>query len=275
MVQQSQCWVFDWNVSAEGLTKEDIMEWLDTNGKKWCFQLEKGEKTGYVHFQGRISFKEKFRLTAVIKKQPFADHHIAWSITSDENKDNMFYVMKETTRIDGPWSNETYEKPAYIPRQIREIPSLYPWQQDIIEKSKIWDTRHINVIVDVHGNIGKSTLVGYMRAHKLGRKLPPLNDYKDIMRIICDMPTSTTYLFDMPRAMKKDKLGQLYTAIEEVKSGYAFDDRYKFVEKFFDCPNIWIFSNTLPDFDLLSRDRWIVWEVKDYKLCKFEITGEE
>ena len=76
-----------------------------------------------------------------------------------------------------------------------------------------------------------------------------------------DMPTSSLYLIDMPRSMSKSGLLGLYSAIEEVKNGYAFDDRYKFTEKIFDCPNIWIFTNTLPDRNLLSYDRWKLWEI--------------
>jgi hypothetical protein len=69
----------------------------------------------------------------------------------------------------------------------------------------------------------------------------------------------------MPRALKKDKLGGFYSAIETVKDGYAYDDRYNFTEKIFDCPVIWVISNTLPDFSLLSRDRWKLWEITDDK----------
>jgi hypothetical protein len=68
-------------------------------------------------------------------------------------------------------------------------------------------------------------------------------------------------MIDMPRAIKKDKLNGFYSAIESLKDGYAFDDRYKFVEKIFDSPCIWVFTNTYPDTDLLSEDRWKFWHV--------------
>jgi len=266
------CAVYDFTLKAENITKDDILSWLEKNAKTWCFQLEKGETTGYVHFQGRVSLRKKVRLTGQIKVQPW-ENHCNWSVTSNTNSGNCFYVLKDDTRIEGPWTEKDVQ--VYIPRQIREIGALYPWQQSIVNVADVWDTRTINMIYDPKGNIGKSVLVGYMRCHGLARKLPPLNDYKDVMRIICDMPTSRCYLFDMPRAMKKDKLGQLYTAIEEIKSGYAFDDRYSFKEKFFDCPNIWIFANTLPDFDMLSGDRWKIWEVEEQKLQVYVPPDEE
>lgn len=125
------------------------------------------------------------------------------------------------------------------------------------------------------GNIGKSTLVGWIRAYKLGRALPPVNDYKDMLRIVCDLPVSKAYIIDMPRALKKDKLWGFYSAIETIKDGYAYDDRYHFKEKIFDCPNIWIFSNIKPDFKLLSKDRWKIYNVENGNLvlnnnCLFE-----
>jgi len=88
-----------------------------------------------------------------------------------------------------------------------------------------------------------------------------------MMRMVCDMPTARMYLVDMPRSLNKDRLYQFYSGIETIKDGYAYDDRYKFKEKFFDCPNIWIFSNILPDMDMLSKDRWKLWSIdKEYKL---------
>lgn len=268
----SQLYVYDFTLKAEDpeITRAMVEKWLRKYCKKWAFKKEKG-KDGYIHWQGRCSLRDRKRKCEQIQVQPWLEH-CHWSETSEKNKNNTHYQEKYDEMDEELYTEKNVEEEVYIPRQIREINNLYPWQQSIIDKSKIWDTRSINLIYDPNGNIGKSVLVGYMRCHGLARKLPPLNDYKDVMRIICDMPTSKCYLFDMPRAMKKDKLGSLYTAIEEIKSGYAFDDRYSFKEKFFDCPNIWIFANTLPDVTLLSADRWLIWEVTDeLELIRFNM----
>jgi len=90
------------------------------------------------------------------------------------------------------------------------------------------------------------------------------------MRMILDTPTSSLYIFDLPRAIKKDKLCQFFAAIEEIKGGYAFDDRYSFREKYFDCPNIWVFMNTEPDRDAFSRDRWVFWQIVDNNLVRIQ-----
>lgn len=232
-----------------------VMEWCKLYAKKWSFQQEECPSSGRLHFQGRISLKLKKRITE-IKKDDLVFH---FTITSKANKDNDFYVVKEDTRVAGPWSDK--DEIVYIPRQIREINELYNWQKAIIANANVWDTRTINVVIDKKGNIGKSTLVSYIRAYKIGRKIPSINDYKDLMRMVCDMPTSKMYLIDMPRCMNKKSLYGFFSALEEVKNGYAWDDRYKFTEKIFDCPNIWLFTNELPDKNLLSEDRWKLWEV--------------
>lgn len=93
--------------------------------------------------------------------------------------------------------------------------------------------------------------------------------------MVCDMPTSTCYLIDLPRAMKKTNMVGLFSAIEEIKSGYAYDDRYKFVEKFFDCPNIWVFTNYIPDSEYLSADRWKIWQINKWSKQLEEYNPED
>lgn len=264
-----QCAEYEWTLPAEedpNSQRVDVIATLKDWASKWWFQYEEGDQ-GYKHFQGKLNLKKKRRLQEIAPllqaEPPLKKIHLSPTCKNNIGKTN--YIIKKDTRIDGPWTWEDEE--IYIPRQIREITELYPWQQSIVDQVGVWDTRTINVIYDKDGNIGKSTLVGYLRAHQLAKKLPFCNDFKDIMRMVCDMPTSRCYLIDMPRAINKEKLFQMYSAIEEIKNGYAYDDRYKFKEKFFDCPNIWVFSNTLPDRNLVSNDRWKIWEVKDNQLA--------
>jgi len=141
--------------------------------------------------------------------------------------------------------------------------NLHPWQNKIVEMSKIWDTRTVHCIIDHVGNSGKSTLGTFMLCNKLAQIIYTTNDYKDILRMVCDMPTSNCYIIDMPRAIKKDKLCNFYSAIETIKNGQAYDDRYKFKQKIFDCPNIFVFTNKYPDMAFLSTDRWKFWSIDE------------
>lgn len=262
MSSKNEVCTWDFTCGESFVAREKIEEFLKKECKKWKYQLEQG-RSGYRHYQGRISLKCKTRnIIGMICKE------CCWSITSKDNINNFYYVEKEESRIEGPWCDT--DEVIYIPRQIREIEKLYPWQQTIVDRAYVWDTRSINYIYCPEGNKGKSTLCGYIRAHKIGRALPPMNDMKDIMRMVCDVRTERLYLFDMPRCMKKDKLFGFYSGVEMLKDGYAYDDRNSFREKVFDCPNIYIFSNTLPDFNSLSSDRWKVYNIVNNELKLIE-----
>jgi len=273
------CAVYDFVFSKKTFDTEDqLITLLKGFSKKFVFQLEKGEKNGYLHYQGRLSLVKKCRPSTVLNlfEDGSKPNWIRPTIKKEADKyrhnGDAFYQMKEQTRVLGttPWSDK--DEVIYIPRQIREIKQLRPFQQQIIDDAVNWDTRTINMVYCPEGNKGKSLLVGYCRAYKIGRALPPVNDYKDMMRMVCDMPTARMYLIDMPRSINKDRLYQFYAGVESLKDGFAYDDRYHYKEKVFDCPNIWIFSNRLPDQKLLSKDRWKIWKInQDYELEGHEL----
>lgn len=256
------CCTYDFTASAQDWDQDKIKKVLKDHCKAWCFQKEEGT-SGYIHFQGRFSLKIKKRLSECVKLLN-TNWHL--SVTSEENRGNTFYVSKEDTRVDGPWKDTDIER--YIPRQIREVKELYPWQQQVVDDAKTWDTRHINIIVDTTGNNGKSILKTYIGCHGIGRAIPFTNDYRDMMRMVMDTETKSLYIIDIPRALRKDQLFQFFSGIESLKDGYAYDDRYSFKEKYFDCPNIWVFMNTKPETEYLSKDRWVFWEIKEQKLLK-------
>lgn len=260
----SACYVYDFTISDEGWN-EELINSIKKLSKKWGYQKEIGEETGYVHWQGRISLLKKLRLGELIKQIPIKGN---WSVTSKAcSSGEAFYeyITKPNSRIDGPWTNRDEVK--HIPRQIREIEELYEWQNFVLEKIKQWDSRHIDVIVDKQGCKGKSSLVGYACCNGLARKVPPLNNFKEIINMVMCMPESKAYFIDMPRALDKSKQQEFYSAIESIKDGHIWDNRYKYREKWIDSPNIWIFTNVPVNKNLLSKDRWRMWQItKDNSL---------
>lgn len=243
------CW--DFTLGEAEATEEEVITWCKSNCKKWCFQLEEGVTTGFRHWQGRVSLNEK---TRNVKGKLNKKCH--WSPTLTENINNFDYVSKDFTRIGGPWKYDD----VYIPRQYRDI-KLWPWQQHVLDSADVWDTRTINFIHDEPGNSGKSTLVGYGACRKLLRAVPVMDSYKDLMRFVYDVPSSKMYIIDVPKAMTRSDAHGFWSAIESIKNGYCYDDRYHFKEKWFDSPTVWVFGNFLPDKSLLSRDRWAMWEM--------------
>lgn len=246
--------VYDFSLPADTCTVHELKTRLGAIAKKWAFQVEKGDKTGYLHYQGRCSLKVKARPPQCKSQMGFESVHL--SITSNANKTNEFYVLKEDTRVNGPYT----DRDPYVPRHIRDI-TLKAWQQTIVDSAKIFDDRRINILIDEFGNIGKSVVRTYIGVHKIGRPIPPFNDYKDINRCVMDCVKMPLYIIDIPKAIKKSYLSQLYAGIESVKDGYVFDDRYNFRDEYFDPPQIWVFTNTRPDESWLTQDRWKFWVV--------------
>lgn len=254
------CAVWDFTAYFEDIeaAKTIIREF----SKRWVFQQEKCPTSGRLHLQGKVSLLTKTRKKQVENLfKPLNNAHV--SVTATVNRNDWTYVSKVASRVAGPWTDKD-PAPIKIPIQYSDtmIKELRPWQQGVLDKSKVI-SRHVNLIIDFNGNIGKSTLVGYACTRKLAQNIPFCNDFRDIMRMIMDKPESNLYFIDLPRALKKDKLNQMFAGIEQIKGGYAFDDRYSFREKWFDSPEIWVFTNVQPKLKWFSADRWKFWEISD------------
>lgn len=273
----SQLTKWDFTLSKDKCTGsvEDLILDLKGLAKKWTFQeeLSVGEDgKEYAHYQGRLSLQKKERLSGLrklVSESLFETAH--WSPTSNAGSKTGFdYVMKEQTRVDGPWMDTDAERP-FIKDSVKEIITLYPWQQSVVEMSRLIDRRTVNIIYDTVGNNGKSTLVDYMKAYQMATKLPMTRDYKDIVQMACCIaidkgrkdPSLKCWMVDMPRALDKKALGGFFSAIETLKGGDLFDMRYKFKEYTINEPIVWCFTNELPDTSLLSKDRWQIWTIDE------------
>jgi hypothetical protein len=122
------------------------------------------------------------------------------------------------------------------------------------------------------GNIGKSILCQYIDVYDLGNNVPAaFEDYKGLMHSLHGMSPKNLYLVDLPRALQTFKLSNLYSALETLKSGFIWDQRYGWKRTNIDCPMIWVFTNKPPPPDFLSRDRWKIWYVNEQR----QLVGED
>lgn len=239
---------------------------------KWVFQLEKCPKSGRLHLQGRLRLIKKKRLHEWIAQCPFNAH---WSVTSTEVHDgvNFNYVLKADTREEGPWDNQQWKEPPKLTRQLRHFleHDLRPWQAQLYEMVQREDDRHITMIYDEIGNSGKSIFSEYLEYRGLAFELPPMRMMEDIMQFCFSFGDQKCYLVDMPRAMKKDKLGDFYAGLECLKNGVVYDKRYCGKKRRMDRPQIVVFTNVLPEWQFMSADRWEVYRMRpDYSLQGFE-----
>ena len=264
--------VWEFRCNAEMFANERVLSaFLHKIAKKFTFQLEKGESTGYEHWQGRFSLwkkKQKPALMDLIKSMDEPLFNYLEPTTNKEHQRTAFYCMKEDTRIRGPFTDQDIA--AFIPRQYRDI-KLYDWQDKVILSASNFNNRQIDCIVDVKGCNGKSTLASIGDLLYKFIDLPLSHDGQKLIESTCDILISKDcrvpklVFFDMPRAFNKDKMNGIYTALETIKKGKVWDMRHSYKEWWFDSPRIWVFSNEFPDESLLSRDRWKFWQITDDK----------
>ena len=267
---ESPCAVWDFRYNADAFEKyEEVIETLKGVAKKYVFQLENSDN-GYRHYQGRISLikkrrrNEKMNLLKLFKDKP--PNYLEPTTNAEYRSGSNFYVMKADTREAGPWA-DTDPEPPVLTKQLEGFvkKELYPYQASLIKLAQHFDERKIDLLYDRHGNIGKSMLSEYMEYMGIAEEIPPFRMMDDIFQWVCSRPIKQSYIIDMPRGMKKDKLADLYSGIEVVKNGVAYDKRYTAKKIRFNRPRIFVFTNSLPEFKLMSRDRWNVWEITERK----------
>lgn len=275
------CAVYDFRMNAEGLSEDSIISCIKQLAKHYIFQEEKGESTGYLHYQGRMSLIKKARKPELMKLwEKIGLCPIPNYLEPTANPPKVFdydcYASKAASRTRGPWTDK--EKPIYIPRQYRgKLDTLYPFQKFIFDTATQFDDRIINLIYCPKGNQGKSTIASICELYGKGIDLPPVNDADRLIQSCCDICISkdirdpSPIFIDMPRAMNKERLNGIYTAIEQIKKGKLYDLRYTYKEYWIDSPQIWVFSNIEPDLSMLSLDRWRVWSIDGGKnLVRYE-----
>lgn len=271
----SKCYLYSWRSHNVDF---DWKAWCSLWGKNWVFQLERGAETDRLHFQGIISLKTKrTKAECLSVMSPLPEFFEPCCNKSLAAGSEAFYVTKPDTRVDGPWSDK--DKVTYIPRQYRgKLESLYPWQKTVWDMADVFEDRIVNLILDKRGCNGKSTLAALMELHDRGVDLPPLNDAEKLIQSLADILIATenrnprTVFIDIPRSMKQDKLYGLYAAIEQIKKGKVVDTRYSYKQWWFDAPQVWVFTNTMPDMTYLSGDRWRIWSISEsHELLPWEL----
>lgn len=258
---QTPCFVYEFRWNAENVSPHDIRQRLNGIAKKYVFQLEQGD-TGYLHYQGRMSLIKKRRKNEALALFITPPNYFEPTISS-EHKKSAFYQMKVDTRLDGPFRDDDEIKVETKQLKIFKGYTLRPYQKAILDECSQFDMRKINLVWDDIGNCGKSLLSELLEYNGLAEEVPPFRMMDDIFQWVCSRPIKKAYIVDMPRGMKKDRLGDFYSGIEVIKNGVAYDKRYNAKKKRFDRPRIFVFTNTLPNLDLMSKDRWEIWKIKE------------
>lgn len=255
-------WHLTWYATEDELTSHDgqrrFSAMLALHSKKWVFQLERGEESGRLHFQARVSLKVRSSKLAV--RNMFLGCHItAESTRAGDTGAGEFYCMKADTREKGPWSDKDIV--PYIDEQYDIGGHLRMWQEEAVRLLDVQTKRQILIIVDPIGNMGKTVFAHWLCLFYNARFIPPhCQSGDEIMQFchgICRAGEQYTIVIDMPRAIDFGRFAPaLFSALETIKGGYLYDKRYKAQVKYIKPPLMVCFTNAMPALHLLTADRW-------------------
>lgn len=232
-----------WNAASKRminlyLTKNDIHD--------WTIGYEVG-RDGYRHIHVRLNARGSFEEL----QRFFVGCHIEQGSTDDdayERKDGHFVSSKDTVDV----------------RRCR-FGRLRDNQQRVLELLDRQSDRQVLVWIDSTGNVGKSFLTRWLVERGRAYYVPPtVDNVKQIIQWVCAGYQGQPYIvIDIPRSAKWNQ--SLYTGIEAIKDGIVYDTRYTSkLRDIWGC-KILVLTNSKPNLDALSKDRWVIYEEKSTK----------
>lgn len=203
---------------------------------KWIIGKETGQG-GYEHLQVRLRTNSTFDEL----KEWFPDAHI------EEASDTWEYERKEGRYITAEDTTDILKVRFGEPRD---------YQKEWLRCCEKQGDRGITVVYDRAGNAGKSWLCNYLFETGRGYYVSP--HQKSAIGIIQDIAAGYRgegmAVIDIPRTWQWSD--DLYTCIESIKDGLVKDPRYHPNNRNIRGVKLLIYTNTMPQLDKLSKDRW-------------------
>ena len=170
---------------------------------------------------------------------------------------------------------DLYRKEQHV-RDLTQA-ELRPWQQKLFEISEVPSEREVIWVIGKDGNEGKSwfqdyleSCFGFNRVTRLDLRIK----HKDICNILKKRPLTSVniFLFNDARSIPPDE-NSYYRILENIKDGYATSSKYDNDVFKFKRPNtVIVFSNIMPDWVKLPKDRWELCREKDNHLFIHDCT---
>ena len=165
-----------------------------------------------------------------------------------------------------------------IPSADTRLSNLREWQQLIIDtyQMDLLDKRTIFWIADQAGAAGKTSL-SYHLKHFTNTFVTSTTNVKDALHSLTNHIHRDGYpkivILDISRSVDAHAKG-IYNFLEKIKDGTYTDGKYNSHNLTFPKPPmVLVFSNTYPDVNQLSYDRWLIMNL-NWSGQKFDIAFE-
>ena len=151
--------------------------------------------------------------------------------------------------------------------EVGEV-ELYPWQNELLKELERPTARKVIWVFGTSGYEGKTWIQSYIEK-KYGSRVyrSVLTNKADNMCYVLGkqlLPVKDIFLFNIARSDHDTVMySDAYQVIEGIKDGCYFSGKYNSQQLHFKTPNtVIIFANKPPEASKLSKDRWIVYEIK-------------
>lgn len=245
-------WVFTLNNYTTD-EEQMIYNYLTTNATKWIYGFEVGEE-GTPHLQGYMEFKDAVRNTT-LKNNGFKRAHI---LTARGNLEkNYNYCSKDNK----------FKYGGFKPKKLNykeNIENFYNWENIIInELNNEPDNRSINWIWEPNGCAGKTTFQKWIFTH-LKNVVVLSGKSADMKNCIVEFTkknreTPDIVLINIPRCIDDKYIS--FEGIESIKDMFFYSGKYEGGMVCGQPPHLYIFANTPPKTDNMSKDRWIIRQI--------------
>lgn len=270
VIQKNDCYVYSIRWTAQNTIENRIAleKIFKKYTKKWIYQAEVGEETKVPHFQGYCSTRQKTKYHILVKLFRMlgikGSLHITPAVGNSESEAQVaisYYVMKEDTRVEGPWMDHREYKgedlyPEHkMPQWQKYILSMLRRPLDVFGP----EARYVNWLYDPPGSKGKTRFLKFLNYHM---DIPMIGAAKaaDILYFVKEFPNKPAYTVNLTRTIGREtSMDDLYQAIECIQDGIFFAAKYQSVRVSMSIPRVWVMGNRYPDVSALTKDRWIVW----------------
>lgn len=252
-----------WCLTVNNYTDADVTQLarLADRSKFWIIAKEVGED-GTPHLQCYFQFKNGMRFSTLKAACPRGH----WEIAKGTRDQNYKYCSKDGDFKSNFKPKLTQEDLTDMVLAEYESVTWKPWQSDVLEIiSEKPDSRTITWIYEHNGNVGKSFLARYLacRSDTVISSGKASDIFNQVKTLIDNGSQPKVVVCDIPR-VAKDYVS--YQALENLKNGYLYSGKYEGGKCVFPHLHVVCFANQMPEIQKMSKDRWLIYTIKEEKL---------
>ena len=248
----------------ESHKQDRVLYLFSTAGRKRKGQLERLIEQS-LNKKGLI---EEYKVTGLLKSE------FKVYLEQLKRKENL-RLLSEPMNFDGYQGNDL--------KVFEDKEKWFKWQQEVYDmlffktgNVKEPDPRTIITLYDPEGNTGKSSFFKYLyftHPDKIARI--SYGSAQQLRSSLVNLSAHKIYIVDLTRTKgKNDSEIDLISVLEDLKNGVVFNAMYGSGNNLLmEPPHIIVSANFVPKMNLLSKDRWKIYRIKNKKLT--DITTSE